>query len=134
VYNVNLALDALRSAGVPLNSAPPVGRGGRATGGGAGRSSVMGSSSLPGPLAAEDVVDGHRERTLWLLWQVALHLQVPVMVDAHALRCGGQGGFNGRLGRSHVGSPPVCKMAAALGQQEIRRVSELWRWWTIPTA
>jgi hypothetical protein len=38
------------------------------------------------PLRAEDLVEGDREKTLALLWHVAVHLQLPQLVRAQALK------------------------------------------------
>ncbi|MCO5559030.1 hypothetical protein L7F22_012622 [Adiantum nelumboides] len=38
------------------------------------------------PIMADDLVEGHRERVLQLLWNIMLHLQIPALVNCQRLR------------------------------------------------
>lgn len=39
-----------------------------------------------GGCTAEDIVKGHRERTLALLWRIIMHFKIPLLIDAAALK------------------------------------------------
>lgn len=61
LHNVQVALDSLREAGTAM-------------------------SWLNSNITAEDIVDGHRERTLTLLWSLVSQLGLPTFVDWDELR------------------------------------------------
>lgn len=74
VHNVKLALEALRMCGFHHDQAPPkqekhlLGR--------------LGSALVLGRLCPDDIVDGHREKTLSLLWAIARHFQLDYVVSS----------------------------------------------------
>jgi hypothetical protein len=77
LHNSELALAALRAAGAPVDAAPAGGQLG-AVGAAGGAPPPPPSSVLP--VAAVDLVDGDRERTLALLWAAASALQLPALL------------------------------------------------------
>lgn len=62
VHNVQVALNALVARGASLEA------------------------SRGGAIEARDVVDGHREKTLQLLWRLIFHFQVEQIIDVARLR------------------------------------------------
>ncbi|ELK24909.1 Abnormal spindle-like microcephaly-associated protein like protein [Myotis davidii] len=62
MHNVDLALQALRSRGIPLED------------------------EQGGAILAKDIVDRHREKTLALLWKIALAFQVDISLNVDELK------------------------------------------------
>lgn len=75
VHNVKLALEALRACGLHQDQAQPQ----REQHHHAGR---LGGASGLGRLCPDDIVDGHREKTLGLLWAIVRHFQLDYVVSS----------------------------------------------------
>jgi len=74
VHNVKIALEALRACGLQQDQAPPQRKQHLA-----GR---LGSTLVLGRLCPDDIVDGHREKTLGLLWAIVRHYQLDYVVSS----------------------------------------------------
>jgi hypothetical protein len=74
VHNVKLALEALRACGLEQDQALPQREQHLA-----GR---LGGALILGRLCPDDIVDGHREKTLGLLWATVRHFQLDYVVSS----------------------------------------------------
>lgn len=74
VHNVKLALEALRALGLEQDQAVPQREQHLA-----GR---LGGEVVLGRLCPDDIVDGHREKTLSLLWAIVRHFQLDCVVSS----------------------------------------------------